>query len=46
MLCVRTRSRVGAGGSHDDVGVETFVESLVVHAHLPRLLSCLYYFSG
>ena len=41
MLCVRTRSMVGTGGSHHDVGVETVVESLVVHAHLPRLLSCL-----
>ena len=45
MLCVRTRSRVGAGGSHHDVDVGTTVKSLVVHAHLPRLLSCLYYFS-
>ena len=38
MLCVQIRSMVGAGGSHHDVDVETFVESLVVHAHLPRLL--------
>ena len=38
MMCVQIRSMVGAGGSHDDVDVETFVESLVVHAHLPRLL--------
>ena len=45
MLCVRTRSMVGTGGSHHDVGVETFVEYLVVHAHLPRLLSCLCYYS-
>ena len=45
MLCVRTRSMVGTGGSHHDVGVETVVESLVVHAHLPRLLSCLSYYS-
>ena len=43
MLCVRTRSRVGAGGSHHDVDVGTIVKSLAVHAHLPRLLSCLYY---
>ena len=43
MLYVRTRSRVGAGGSHHDVVVETVVESLVVHAQLPRLLSCLSY---
>ena len=28
-----------------DVGVGTVVKSLVVHAHLPRLLSCLCYFS-
>ena len=45
MPCERTRSRVGADGCHHDVGVETVVESLVVHAHLPRLLSCLSYYS-
>ena len=37
MVSVRTRSRVGTGGSHHDVGVETVVESLVVHAHLPKM---------
>ena len=45
MLCLRTRSRVGAGGSHHDAGVETVVKSLLVHAHLPKLLSCLSYCS-
>ena len=39
MLCVRTRSMVGADGSNHDVGVETFVESLVVHAQLLSWLS-------
>ena len=37
--------QVGADRSHHDVGVETVVENLVVHAHLPRLLSCLRYYS-
>ena len=41
--CVRTRSRVGAGGSHHDLDVGTVAKSLVAHAHLPRLLSCLYF---
>ena len=33
------------GGSHLDVGVGTVVKSLVVHAHLPRPMSCLCHFS-
>ena len=41
-MCANSRSRVGAGGSYHDVDVGTIVKSLVVHAHLPRLLSCLY----
>ena len=42
-MCANS-SRVGAGGSHHDVDVGTIMKSLVVHAHLPRLLSCLCYF--
>ena len=34
-----------AGRSHHDVDVGSIVKSLVVGGHLPRLLSCLYYFS-
>ena len=41
MQCVQSRSRVGAGGSHHDVGVETVVESLAEHAHLPETVVVL-----
>ena len=34
-----------AGGSHHDVDAGTIMKSLVVPAHPPRLLSCLYYFN-
>ena len=34
-------SKVGAGGSHHDVGVEPVVVSLAVHTHLSRFALCL-----
>ena len=38
MQCVQTRSRVEAGGSHNDVVSQTVVKSLDMHAHLPILI--------
>ena len=36
MLCVK---ELATGGSHRDVDVGTNVNSLVVHGHLPKLMS-------
>ena len=45
LYAVCANSLHGGAGSHHDVGVETFVKSLVLHAHLPILLSCLCHYS-
>ena len=40
-VCANSLQGLGRVESHHDVDVGTIVKSTVVHAHLPKLLSCL-----